>query len=253
MTMMTNNKHLGLICCILSLVLLLSVSICAEPSAETGEHTQVAIAVFDKDEYSVTIGSSIMVTVTCDDDDANITFEIENEKIAKIDDGGVITTKKAGTTKIYVLVNDVRQDSTAKLIVSNAKLTEDSSLIYGFDVGESIENCQNDVSEYFNIDKDIVNIYVDDSTLADPTDKIATGMSIEFGDDTYYAVIRGDVNGDGEIDYSDMKAAICYLSGEEYIAGEAYRAACLIGDDEFTLECILRLSRSIEGKYTIEQ
>lgn len=251
----TMNKHLSLICYILSFVLLLSVCIYAEPSEEEpGTTSEAAVAVFDKSEYNVTIGSSVTVTVSCDKDDAEITFEIENGKIAKIDEGGVITGKKAGTTKINVLVNGVLQESSAKLTVSEAKLSvdKDTMLIFGFDIGESISDCQKDIAELFEIDSDLVNIYINDS-LAQPTDKIATGMSIEFDSDTYYAVIRGDVNGDGEIDYNDTKAAISYLSGEEYIAGEAYKAACLIGDSEFNIECILRLSRSIEGNYTIEQ
>ena len=84
-----------------------------------------------------------------------------------------------------------------------------------------------------------------------------TGYTIEVFDGTevktYTVVIKGDVNGDGKIDVSDLAAVKLALTGEAPLEG-AYKQAALSGyEKEISVMSYVRIKRHILGIKEISQ
>ncbi len=244
------NKIISSVALVLALLICLTTIVFAEPDAS------ISVS-FDKETYTVKIGSSLKVAATVSDTSVTLTYKItENEKVASVDSEGNVTGKKEGTAKIGAFVGDVEY-ATAYIKVEKAKLSvvegDGASYLRGFDVGSTIDTCQGDIAEYLGVEKILVNIYKTDESLAATNDIIATGMSIEVGGEKYSAIIMGDVNGDGVIDYTDTAAAVKYLSGEEYVSNPVFRDAAIVTGSELDIECVLLISRHIENRSKISQ
>ena len=87
--------------------------------------------------------------------------------------------------------------------------------------------------------------------------RLATGYTIEIFDGTelktYTVVIKGDVDGDGKIDVSDLAAVKLAITGEKPLEGPYLKAALSGYENEVSVMSYVRIKRHILGIKEISQ
>lgn len=81
----------------------------------------------------------------------------------------------------------------------------------------------------------------------------ATGDKLTFGGDSVLLVVRGDANGDGDIDISDMVAVQRHLLGLGSLSGANLQAACLQGNGQTDVDIsdMVKIQRHLLGIETL--
>ena len=87
----------------------------------------------------------------------------------------------------------------------------------------------------------------------DSNDIIKTGTKITTGNATYYAVVYGDLTGDGKINSADLLKVRQYLLGKTSLNGAYFEAANLNGNDKINSATLLKLRQHLLGKTSISQ
>ena len=67
------------------------------------------------------------------------------------------------------------------------------------------------------------------------SDYIGTGSILNVGGRTFTVVVKGDVDGTGEVDVFDVFAMLNHLNAENTLEGVYYKAACVSGETEFSI------------------
>jgi len=130
-----------------------------------------ALIDLDKNELGINDTASIKIT---SDYDYKVSYEIEDKSIIKIDESGIITPQKVGSTKINVLINFQNEENKVECnSVLNIKVMSNDSSLKVLNIEEmDISNIfKSDIYEYeirlpYNIEK--INI------IAEANDKNAT-------------------------------------------------------------------------------
>ena len=118
----------------------------------------------------------------------------------------------------------------------NLGVTIRDKYVYGFDLGAKIKKIEK---------KEDVEIQGDGT--------IATGHKIKFADGhTYYVVINGDLNSDGEINSADLLQMRLYLLGKASLRSSQEEAAKL-GGSKIDSSSLLKLRLHLLGKEKIKQ
>ncbi len=84
-------------------------------------------------------------------------------------------------------------------------------------------------------------IYDKNGNLVQKNDIISTGMKLENETDTYKIAVKGDLNGDGFVDISDMLKLKLYLVGISKLKDEFYRASDMDNDNMVTISDLLKM------------
>ena len=173
----------------------------------------------DKEELYISIGENLKINAYIEPANANntkINFKSGNEKIATIDENGVITAQKEGETIIYA-ISEENENIKAKCKITVVRKMQEAEvqftaplILNNLDVS-GIDYTQNTVGDIknniiSNLEIEIVNS--NNEILSDDA-IIGTGNKIQVKEDgkilkEYQIIIYGDVNGDGKINSVDL-------------------------------------------------
>ena len=173
----------------------------------------------DKEELYISIGENLKINAYIEPANANntkINFKSGNEKIATIDENGVITAQKEGETIIYA-ISEENENIKAKCKITVVRKMQEAEvqftaplILNNLDVS-GIDYTQNTVGDIKNniiSNLEIVIVNSNNEILSDDA-IIGTGNKIQVKEDgkilkEYQIIIYGDVNGDGKINSVDL-------------------------------------------------
>ena len=173
----------------------------------------------DKEELYISIGENLKINAYIEPANANntkINFKSGNEKIATIDENGVITAQKEGETIIYA-ISEENENIKAKCKITVVRKMQEAEvqftaplILNNLDVS-GIDYNQNTVGDIKNniiSNLEIVIVNSNNEILSDDA-IIGTGNKIQVKEDgkilkEYQIIIYGDVNGDGKINSVDL-------------------------------------------------
>lgn len=196
----------------------------------------------DKAEIILDVNETEQINYTLNPADTkydDIKWVSENDKIAQVDESGIVTGLSPGTTTIKIVSTyneeifaEVKVKVIRKKIASDIydirRFSEDASegvLLKPVDhvIGSEPENAIEDFKKYFLNDPDTLYIYdKDGNEITDLKTFIGTEMEIKLiyegkEYDSLKIVVRGDLNGDGIIDGGDyIKLKNYMLSKTEF-------------------------------------
>ena len=173
----------------------------------------------DKEELYISIGENLKINAYIEPANANntkINFKSDDEKIATIDENGVITAQKEGETIIYA-ISEENENIKAKCKITVVRKMQESEvqftaplILNNLDVS-GIDYNQNTVGDIKNniiSNLEIVIVNSNNEILSDDA-IIGTGNKIQVKEDgkilkEYQIILYGDVNGDGKINSVDL-------------------------------------------------
>ena len=173
----------------------------------------------DKEELYISIGENLKINAYIEPSNANntkINFKSDDEKIATIDENGVITAQKEGETIIYA-ISEENENIKAKCKITVVRKMQEAEvqftaplILNNLDVS-GIDYNQNTVGDIKNniiSNLEIVIVNSNNEILSDDA-IIGTGNKIQVKEDgkilkEYQIIIYGDVNGDGKINSVDL-------------------------------------------------
>lgn len=173
----------------------------------------------DKEELYISIGENLKINAYIEPANANntkINFKSDDEKIATIDENGVITAQKEGETIIYA-ISEENENIKAKCKITVVRKMQGAEvqftaplILNNLDVS-GIDYNQNTVGDIKNniiSNLEIVIVNSNNEILSDDA-IIGTGNKIQVKEDgkilkEYQIIIYGDVNGDGKINSVDL-------------------------------------------------
>lgn len=173
----------------------------------------------DKEELYISIGENLKINAYIEPANANntkINFKSDDEKIATIDENGVITAQKEGETIIYA-ISEENENIKAKCKITVVRKMQEAEvqftaplILNNLDVS-GIDYNQNTVGDIKNniiSNLEIVIVNSNNEILSDDA-IIGTGNKIQVKEDRkilkeYQIIIYGDVNGDGKINSVDL-------------------------------------------------
>ena len=173
----------------------------------------------DKEELYIPIGENFKINAYIEPANANntkINFKSGNEKIATIDENGVITAQKEGETIIYA-ISEENENIKAKCKITVVRKMQEAEvqftvplILNNLDVS-GIDYNQNTVGDIKNniiSNLEIVIVNSNNEILSDDA-IIGTGNKIQVKEDgkilkEYQIILYGDVNGDGKINSVDL-------------------------------------------------
>ena len=173
----------------------------------------------DKEELYIPIGENFKINAYIEPANANntkINFKSGNEKIATIDENGVITAQKEGETIIYA-ISEENENIKAKCKITIVRKMQEAEvqftaplILNNLDVS-GIDYTQNTVGDIKNniiSNLEIVIVNSNNEILSDDA-IIGTGNKIQVKEDgkilkEYQIILYGDVNGDGKINSVDL-------------------------------------------------
>ena len=173
----------------------------------------------DKEELYISIGENLKINAYIEPANANntkINFKSDDEKIATIDENGVITAQKEGETIIYA-ISEENENIKAKCKITVVRKMQEAEvqfttplILNNLDVS-GIDYNQNTVGDIKNniiSNLEIVIVNSNNEILSDDA-IIGTGNKIQVKEDgkilkEYQIIVYGDVNGDGKINSVDL-------------------------------------------------
>ena len=217
----------------------------------------------DKSMYNVIKGKDIVFKVTISDSDiSEYGARIEDENIAKIQDGKIIGNEE-GTTKIIVNIKglDIKNEAVINVVdIGESEINIDESINLNGDIMSKIypETKVKDIKEKVQTE---YNVTFKNSLgeILNDEDFIGTGSKLEISNSQnidifeYIIVIYGDVTGDGRItskDYMSIKNHIMEtskLTGNSLISADAYEDNKITSKDYMVIKNhIMDISKIIQ-------
>lgn len=203
----------------------------------------------NKTSLSLTETGSFRLTATlAGADPGRLIWETDQPGVAVPTDDGTVLALRAGQAVITVSTQDGRYSASCTVEVSPLSVVfdEKSLTVTGLLPGRTAE----DVAQQTG-----AQLLYSDGRPADPGALIATGMQLVKDGSSYTAVVYGDLNGDGEINLSDLLSLTDEVlgKGEERLSGAALQAASLSRKEELNIFDITKLSDHILGRYILSQ
>ena len=173
----------------------------------------------DKEELYISIGENLKINAYIEPANANnikINFKSDDEKIATIDENGVITAQKEGETIIYA-ISEENENIKAKCKITVVRKMQEaevqftaSLILNNLDVSgiDYNKNTVGDIKNNIISNLEIVIVNSNNEILSDDV-IIGTGNKIQVKEDgkilkEYQIIVYGDVNGDGKINSVDL-------------------------------------------------
>ena len=196
----------------------------------------------DKKELYIQIAENLKINAYVEPANANnpkINFRSDDEKIATIDENGVITAQKEGETTIYAIAEeDENIEAECKIIV--VRKMQESEVQFkaplslnDLDVS-GIDHTQNTVEDIkrkiiSNLEIEIVN---SNNEVLEEDQLVGTGNKIQAKENgkvlrEYQIILYGDVNGDGKINSVDLLVLQRHILEIETL-GEIYQKSANI-------------------------
>lgn len=173
----------------------------------------------DKEELYISIGENLKINAYIEPANANntkINFKSDNEKIATIDENGVITAQKEGETIIYA-ISEENENIKAKCKITVIRKMQEAEvqftaplILNNLDVSgiDYNQNTVGDIKTKIISNLEIVIVNSNNEILSDDA-IIGTGNKIQVKEvgkilKEYQIIVYGDVNGDGKINSVDL-------------------------------------------------
>ena len=173
----------------------------------------------DKEELYISIGENLKINAYIEPANANnikINFKSDDEKIATIDENGVITAQKEGETIIYA-ISEENENIKAKCKITVVRKMQEAEvqftaplILNNLDVSgiDYNKNTVGDIKNNIISNLEIVIVNSKNDVLSDDA-IIGTGNKIQVKEDgkilkEYQIIVYGDVNGDGKINSVDL-------------------------------------------------
>ena len=186
---------------------------------EVQVYTPVTDLQIDIENLMLPIGESFLlkpIVVPEDADNQRVFYRSEDEKIAKVDETGKITTIKEGNTKIIIQTEEKKIEKEVQIVVVtplgddeirfDASLKIEQNQISGWDEKKmTVEEIMEKIHTSYRIE-----IYDSNGKKIEGTEKAGTGSTIKIIDENemikmeYQIILYGDVNGDGKINSIDL-------------------------------------------------
>ncbi len=189
-------------------------------SIEVTVYSPVTDMQIDTQNLILQVGDTFKINAIIYPDDAsnkNVTFKVEDDKIASISLDGTITALSQGKTNIIVTSEDSKIEKKIEVTVN--KKIDKSELSFSDKLkisGNEISGLDNNDNSVGSVKKQIntiykIEIYNSSGELLDSDDKlIGTGSKLVIKDEEdqviieYTFILYGDVNGDGKINSVDL-------------------------------------------------
>ncbi len=204
---------------------------------------------FDKNKniYTVNVDKdTTMIDITANAEDVNSTIKVNGEPYVNSSVKSITGLKPGtNTTTITVTAEDGKTTMTYKL---NIIREAESELITSEEYGHTIENnyimtvapskTVLDIKNELDNDNSKLEVWsIDGSSKLTDTDTITTGMTVKLVinnnvSDSKVIIIKGDVNGDGEVDIFDSSDILNHYVGRQQIVGHFLVAGDVTADDE---------------------
>lgn len=154
-----------------------------------------------------------------------INYIIEDTSILTIDENGIITPLKEGSTTIKVVsnYNELIYDLVTINVIKDNYINftdkikilveENNNYLKGMLELETYKELKNNI----NTNLDVILKDINDNIITDETTILKTNQKLYIGDNLYYIVIKGDLNGDGKMsitDLSQMRYHLAVVSGK---------------------------------------
>lgn len=177
-------------------------------------------------------------------------------------DAGYWNTATAGKGQSYISFDsnewyDINELSSTTAIPTNSNLCIKAFTEYDVEVPKFFEINKYEVDNkyIFNVaprtrvtelDNNIstnmeYKIYDKNGNLVQKNNIISTGMKLENETDTYKIAVKGDLNGDGSLDISDMVKMKLYLVGLSKLKDEFYKAGDMDNDKMITISDLFNM------------
>ena len=217
----------------------------------------------DKTKYSVVIGKLTPFSVNIEYTDvSDYDVKIEDENIAKIQDGKILGVKE-GTTKLIITLKGTNIKAEAEINVIDIKegdIVIDSSLDVNNDVVSNIspETKAQDIIGKVQSSYTVALKNKSGETLTGDA-CVGTGSKIQILDNAgtaiyeYAVLIYGDVTGDGKITSKDYMAIKNHIMGTAAITGVEAKAADSFRDNNITSKDYMIIKNHIMGTSVISQ
>ena len=129
--------------------------------------------------------------------------------------------------------------------VENYIIVKENGINYIENITEetTIEELKNNINT-----NGVIEIYKDNNKITDENTVIGTGMEIKAKlnehEETYIAIVRGDITGDGKIKMPDLLKLARYKAGvDKNLKGVYLRAGDIVKDGQIKMSDILKLAR----------
>ena len=137
--------------------------------------------------------------------------------------------------------------------ITNMKYNRNGEVMTGIPLGTTLETLKETIAE-----KQYIKFFKDGKEITDLSKMVATGIEVRLMDgpeikDRFTLIINGDVNGDGLVDKSDIKAILNHLTHITELNGVYKSASDVDKDGNITINDATLISADLNGKYTIKQ
>ena len=232
-------------------------------------YSKVTSISLDQKEIYMQIGDTFQINGNIEPDDANektILYSSEDNKIASIDEKGIITAHMEGETTITGTSNDNSNIKAQCKVIVVRKLEDyeihfDSSLtINSLEISgiDHTKNTVSDIKALITTDLNLEFINYKGDLLKD-TDLLGTGTRVRVKEDEkilreYKIILYGDANGDGKINSVDLLVIQRHILEIQKLE-EIFMKASRINKDgkKPTSVDLLLIQRHILGLQIIEQ
>ena len=188
-------------------------------------------------------------------------YETENNDVVKIDENGLVTGLKEGTANIVVypeIDSTIKKNIVVQVLSKTINsetykiVREEDKYIIGMEerttISEFISNIENDSSTLKIYNKDLVE-------ELDYTSVVKTGQIIKLiingkEYDELISIVRGDINGDGEVNVTDKTIIKNHILSKEEITDYRKYAADVVEDNEINVSDNTKLGNYVLGKIT---
>lgn len=240
----------------------------ASRSIKISVYSPVTDILLDTENITLQIGQTFTLNPIIYPHDAtnkNISFNSQNENIAKIDEKGIITALQEGKTTMTVCTEDGQKQ--ASLIVNVIKPLDETELLWAEDltiIGNEISgfdfknNTVKAIKQKVTTNYEIKFYNSRDELLSDDR-LVGSGSKIRVIKDNavifeYIVILYGDVNGDGKINSVDLLVLQRHILEIEKLKGVFIKAGNIQknGKNPSSLDCLL-IQRHVLQLKLIEQ
>ena len=213
----------------------------------------------DRNEVSMKYGRTIELKATIIPENATnkeIEWTSSNEEIATVSGGKVYSVSPGKATitaqtvdgsykaTCEVTVEDVTEDEIT--INTGYGVNDEEGTIEGIMGGETVEEIKENIET--NGEITIVN---KDGEEIEEGEKVGTGSKVTITKDDekveYVVIVRGDINGDGEVTTTDLQQVIDSIIGKITIEEQYIKAIDLDNDGQITITDVSLLRKQILG------
>ena len=217
---------------------------------------------FDKTIYNVIKEKATSFEVVINDSEIlDYDIKIEDESIAKVQDGKIVGVS-SGTTQITANIRgtDIKKQATINVIeLKEGDIVFDQNLIVDGDIISRVqpETTVGDIKEKIHTDYTVYVSNINDEVLEE--DKlIGTGSKIKLLNAEnekvyeYNILIYGDVNSDGKINSGDLLSIVKHLNKSNVYSNEiVLRAADVNNDSKINSGDLLRIVKYLNSSVAL--